>query len=49
LRRTETSGDGWLTAGLPLERGVLRALLTRKIRLKGNPKLLQAFGRWFPS
>jgi len=40
--------DTWL-AFLRKERGILRALLTRKIRLKGNPKLLQAFGRCFPS
>ena len=39
--------DTWL-AFLRKERGILGALLTRKIRLKGNPKLLQAFGRCFP-
>jgi ferredoxin-NADP reductase/ferredoxin len=31
------------------EKSLLWALLTRKIRLKGNPKLLLAFGRCFPS
>jgi Fe-S-cluster-containing hydrogenase component 2 len=31
------------------ERGILWALLTRKIRLKGPVRLLKAFGRCFPS
>jgi putative sterol carrier protein len=31
------------------ERGILWALLTRKIRLKGPARLLKAFGRCFPS
>jgi len=34
---------------LAKERGLLLALMTRKIRLKGNPKLLLAFGKCFPS
>ena len=31
------------------ERGLVWALLTRKIRLKGSPRLLVAFGKCFPS
>ena len=31
------------------ERGLVRALITRKVRLKGSPRLLLAFGRCFPS
>ena len=31
------------------ETGLLGALLRRKIKMKGNPKLLLAFGRCFPS
>ncbi len=31
------------------ERNLFRALLTRKIRLKGSPRLLLAFGKCFPS
>lgn len=31
------------------ERSLLRALLTRQIRLRGNPKWLLAFQRCFPS
>jgi putative sterol carrier protein len=31
------------------ERGLIRALLRRKIRMKGSPRLLIAFGRCFPS
>lgn len=31
------------------ERNLLWALLTRRIRLRGNPKWLQAFKRCFPS
>jgi ferredoxin-NADP reductase len=34
---------------LAKERNLIWALLTRKIRLKGNPKLLLAFGKCFPS
>ncbi|MGE5141177.1 MAG: FAD-binding oxidoreductase, partial [Rudaea sp.] len=34
---------------LAKEKGLIPALLTRKIRLKGNPKLLLAFGKCFPS
>ena len=31
------------------ERSLIRALLTRKVRLKGSPRLLLAFGKCFPS
>jgi putative sterol carrier protein len=31
------------------EKSLLWALLTRRLRLKGNPKWLVAFGRCFPS
>jgi putative sterol carrier protein len=31
------------------ETSIVQALLTRKIKLKGSPKLLLAFGRCFPS
>ena len=31
------------------EKGLIPALLTRKIRLKGNPRLLLAFGKCFPA
>jgi ferredoxin-NADP reductase len=37
----------WL-AFLAKERGLVPALIQRKIRLKGNPKLLLAFGKCFP-
>ncbi len=34
---------------LAKEKGLLLALIARKIRLRGNPKLLLAFGKCFPS
>src|SRR5262249_20705843 len=34
---------------LAKEKSLVGALVTRKIRLKGNPKLLLAFGKCFPS
>ncbi len=34
---------------LAKERNIVWALLTRKIRIKGSPKLLLAFGKCFPS
>jgi ferredoxin len=40
--------DTWLSF-LAKERSLLWALLRRKIRIKGSPKLLMAFGRCFPS
>ncbi|QVL30731.1 SCP2 sterol-binding domain-containing protein [Telmatocola sphagniphila] len=47
LRMTADS-ETWL-GFLAKERGLLRALLTRKIRIKGSPKLLVAFGKCFPN
>ncbi len=41
-------GGTWL-AFLRKEKGILGALLRRKIRLRGSPRLLLAFGRCFPS
>jgi Fe-S-cluster-containing hydrogenase component 2 len=41
-------GPSWLDF-LAGRRGVLRLLLTRKLRLRGKPSLLRAFGRCFPS
>jgi NAD-dependent dihydropyrimidine dehydrogenase PreA subunit len=38
----------WL-AFLRRDRGLLGAVLSRRIRIKGNPKLLKAFARCFPS
>jgi ferredoxin len=40
--------ETWLSF-LAKERGLLWALLRRKIRIKGSPKLLVAFGKCFPS
>ena len=34
---------------LARETSLLRALISRKVRIKGNPKLLLAFGKCFPS
>ncbi len=47
LRLTADSNT-WLQF-LRKERGLVAALLQRKIRIKGNPRLLQAFGRCFPT
>jgi NAD-dependent dihydropyrimidine dehydrogenase PreA subunit len=47
LRVTADSGT-WL-GFLAKERSLLWALLRRKIRIKGSPKLLVAFGKCFPS
>jgi epoxyqueuosine reductase QueG len=41
-------GETWL-GFLAKEKNLLWALITRKIRLRGNPKWLLAFGRCFPS
>jgi ferredoxin-NADP reductase/Fe-S-cluster-containing hydrogenase component 2 len=41
-------GKTWL-GFLAKETNLASAILTRKIRLKGNPKLLLAFGKCFPS
>jgi Fe-S-cluster-containing hydrogenase component 2 len=40
--------ETWL-GFLAKERSLLRALLRRRIRIKGSPKLLVAFGKCFPS
>ena len=40
--------DTWL-GFLAKERSLLWALLRRRIRIKGSPKLLIAFGKCFPS
>jgi putative sterol carrier protein len=40
--------EAWL-GFLAKERSLLWSLLRRKIRIKGSPKLLMAFGRCFPS
>lgn len=40
--------DAWLKF-LAGDRGLLRLLATRKLRLRGKPRLLRAFGRCFPS
>ncbi|MGE0606851.1 MAG: SCP2 sterol-binding domain-containing protein, partial [Pirellulales bacterium] len=47
LRLTADS-ETWL-GFLAKERSLLWALLRRKIRIKGSPKLLVAFGKCFPS
>jgi putative sterol carrier protein len=47
LRMTADS-ETWL-AFVRKERSMPWALLTRKIRIRGNPKLLLAFGKCFPS
>jgi len=41
-------GKTWL-GFLAKEKSLASALITRKIRLKGNPKLLLAFGKCFPT
>ena len=41
-------GETWL-GFLAKERSLLWALLRRKIRIKGSPRLLVAFGKCFPS
>ena len=43
-----TDGDTWL-GFLAKERNLAWALLTRKIRFRGSPKFLLAFGKCFPS
>ena len=44
-RRTAKHGSGFLAK----ERNLVWALLRRKIRIKGSPRLLLAFGKCFPS
>jgi ferredoxin len=46
--RVTADSDTWL-GFLAKERGLLWALLRRKIRIHGSPKLLVAFGKCFPS
>ena len=44
----KADAPAWL-AFVRKERGLLRSLLFRKVRLKGDPRLLRAFGKCFPS
>jgi hypothetical protein len=46
--RVTADSQAWLDF-LGRRRGLIWLLLRRKIRLRGNPKLLLAFGRCFPS
>jgi ferredoxin len=46
--RVTADSETWL-GFLQKERSLLSALLRRKIRIKGSPKLLVAFGKCFPS
>jgi NAD-dependent dihydropyrimidine dehydrogenase PreA subunit len=46
--RVTADGETWL-GFLAKERSLLWALLRRKIRIQGSPKLLVAFGKCFPS
>ena len=46
--RVTADSETWL-GFLAKERSLVWALLTRKIRLKGSPRLLVAFGKCFPS
>jgi Fe-S-cluster-containing hydrogenase component 2 len=46
--RVEADSATWL-GFLAKERSLLWALLTRRVRLRGNPRLLLAFGKCFPS
>ena len=46
--RVTADSAAWL-GFIRKERSLVRALLTRKIRLKGSPRLLIAFGKCFPS
>jgi alkyl sulfatase BDS1-like metallo-beta-lactamase superfamily hydrolase len=46
--RVTADSETWL-GFLAKERSLLWALLRRKIRIKGSPKLLVAFGKCFPS
>jgi epoxyqueuosine reductase QueG len=41
--------NGWWLGFVTKDRNLLWGLVRRKLRLKGNPKLLSAFGRCFPS
>ena len=46
--KVTADSETWL-GFLAKERSLLWALLRRKIRIKGTPKLLVAFGKCFPS
>jgi len=46
--RVTADSDTWL-GFVAKERSLMLALLRRKIRIKGSPKLLLAFGRCFPA
>ena len=46
--RVTADSETWL-GFLAKERSLLWALLRRKIRIKGSPRLLVAFGKCFPS
>ena len=46
--RVSADSQTWL-GFLAKERSLLWALLRRRIRIKGSPKLLVAFGKCFPS
>ena len=46
--RVAADSETWL-GFLAKERGLLWALLRRRIRIKGAPRLLVAFGKCFPS
>ena len=46
--RVTADSEAWL-GFLAKERSLLWALLRRKIRVKGSPRLLDAFGKCFPS
>jgi len=44
-----TADSGWWLGFLAKERNLLWGLLRRKLRLKGSPRLLLAFGKCFPT
>ena len=46
--RVTADGRTWLRV-LSRETSMVRALLTRAVRVKGPPRLLSAFGKCFPS
>jgi hypothetical protein len=44
-----TADSSWWLGFVAKEHGLLWGLLRRKLRLKGSPRLLLAFGKCFPS
>lgn len=44
-----TADSGWWLGFVTKDRNLLWGLVRRKLRLEGNPKLLSAFGKCFPS